>query len=378
MAETSKLPDANTKGTQKSPNRDSLISVRQVINAQPNGLGSPILEIRNPAGISMDILLDRCFDIGWAQARGAKVCWTSPMGFRESAAFDSQGFGWTKTFGGGLLTTCGLVATGAPGVINGKLTGLHGRVGHLPVSNFNWHVMRGTEISEDSLARLLVTQDRCNVSGSKADPEAVTSEIISHSEDAAVFVGEAEVIESDLGSPTLVLYRRILVDLHSAALVVHDEVVNESSSRSPHMFRHHINLGYPLIDEGTVLTTDAQFLRDRDGAQGRQVKFPLALNVTNGSQPEEVLYCATTAREWCRTAIENEAVGLTCEIACKSDQFPMLLLWRDSSRDVNVLGVEPSTSGDGGPQEAERDGRLRILEPWQRVSYTTLIRFGDY
>ena len=53
-----------------------------------------------------------------------------------------------------------------------------------------------------------------------------------------------------------------------------------------------------------------------------------------------------------------------------------LVLWRDASAGVNVLGVEPSMSGDAGRAQAEHDGEVTWLAPGQEITYTTVVRAG--
>src|SRR5690606_29592682 len=87
---------------------DQLVTVTKAVLDEGPGWGSPILTVRNPGGISFDVLLDRAMDIGWADAVGVPLAWRSPRGPVSSARYEPQGAGWVRTFAGGLLSTCGL------------------------------------------------------------------------------------------------------------------------------------------------------------------------------------------------------------------------------------------------------------------------------
>jgi hypothetical protein len=80
------------------------------------------------------VLLDRGLDIGPAEYRGIPLAWLSPAGFPHPAFFEPEGLGWLRTFGGGLLTGCGLSYLGAPDRDAGEELGQHGRLSVLPAS----------------------------------------------------------------------------------------------------------------------------------------------------------------------------------------------------------------------------------------------------
>jgi hypothetical protein len=56
-------------------------------------------------------------------------------------------------------------------------------------------------------------------------------------------------------------------DLGGTELRLADTVVNAGFDRTPHMFFHHVNVGWPLPDEGTRYDTRFRFSR-RPGGPG--------------------------------------------------------------------------------------------------------------
>ena len=46
------------------------------------------------------------------------------------------------------------------------------------------------------------------------------------------------------------LHRRIEADVGGGEIRITDRVVNHGFRPTPHMFFYHVNLGYPLLDEG--------------------------------------------------------------------------------------------------------------------------------
>lgn len=314
---------------------DQLVSVERLVRDDGPGRGAPVLTVRNPRGISFEVLLDRAMDIGWADAEGLPLAWRSSRGPVSSARHEPEGTGWTRTFGGGLLTTCGLSSTGAPSEVDGVRHGLHGRVGHVPAENVGWR-------------------------------------LVDDGDDRAVEV-TGDVVEAGLGAPTLRLRRRIVASTTAARLRVEDTVSNEGFTPAAHMFRHHLNLGYPLVQPGTVVTATADAVGERDRADGWQ-PLPWTLDALSVA-PETVLYCRPRPGGTATTTVRAPG-GEWLEVEQSVETFPLLVLWRDPTPGVNVLGVEPSTSRDGGRAQAEQDGEVVRLGPGETRSYLTVVRAG--
>ncbi len=91
-------------------------------------------------GLSFDVLADRGLDIGAFEHRGVPLAWLSHTGVVSPAFYEPAGEGWLRSFGGGLLVTCGLTNVGPPGRRGGEALGLHGRASNTPASNVSHEV----------------------------------------------------------------------------------------------------------------------------------------------------------------------------------------------------------------------------------------------
>ncbi|QDC26384.1 DUF4432 family protein [Georgenia yuyongxinii] len=316
---------------------DQLVSVTRAVLDEGPGRGSPILTVRNPAGISFDLLLDRAMDIGWADAAGLPLAWRSARGPINSARYKSGSTGWVHTFGGGLLTTCGLASTGAPSTVDGVHHPLHGRVGHIPAENVRWSL-----VDDDGVLSLEVTGD---------------------------------VIEAALGTPTLALRRRLVASTAEPMLRIEDTVRNPGWVPAGHMFRHHVNLGAPVVVPGTVVTATADPVGERDRSGPTTVPLPWTLDIADGTAPEVVLHCRPHPGPVAAVEVRSPH-GAWVRVEQDTASWDQLVLWRDATPGVNVLGVEPSTSRDFGRKQAEHDGEVIWLEPGQERSYRTVVRAG--
>ncbi|KAK1827975.1 hypothetical protein QBC39DRAFT_375133 [Podospora conica] len=81
-------------------------------------------------GLKLELHPDRAMDIGAVTVDGVLIAWMSPVGMASPAAYDSAGSNWLRTFGGGLLATCGLENHGPAGVdgMLGENLGLRRRI----------------------------------------------------------------------------------------------------------------------------------------------------------------------------------------------------------------------------------------------------------
>lgn len=317
---------------------DQMVSVERLVRDEGPGRGAPVLVVRNPSGFSFEVLLDRAMDIGWADAAGAPLAWRSPRGPIASSHYEPVGDGWARTFGGGLLTTCGLASTGMSSTVDGVHFGLHGRVAHIAAENVRWAL-----VADGGSTAIEVTGD---------------------------------IVETALGQPSLRLRRRLVASTQRPELRIEDVVSNDGYAVAGHMYRHHLNFGYPLVQPGATVSATADPFAARDGGTCAPRRLPWVLDLAHdGDTTETVLYC----RPWPgRTATVSVTGpdGLGVDVEQETDGWPLLVLWRDSRPGVNVLGVEPSMSRDGGRAEALLDGELRWLAPGESRRYATTVRLA--
>ncbi|HEY1056169.1 MAG TPA: DUF4432 family protein, partial [Emticicia sp.] len=78
------------------------------------GRGNRIAWINTGTGLRYKVILDRGMDIADAFYNQHSLAWLSHGGFPAPQPQSDKGIDWLRTFGGGLLTTCGLSHVGGP------------------------------------------------------------------------------------------------------------------------------------------------------------------------------------------------------------------------------------------------------------------------
>jgi hypothetical protein len=197
--------------------------------------GVRLLEFRTGTGFEFDVVVERAFDIGRCEYSGRALGWQSAAGFAGPWFYEPEGLGFLRSFGGGLLATCGLdhtlfmaEDTATQYHYPPKATetyGLHGRVSNVP-------------------ARLAGYGERWDG-------------------DDCVLWAEGEVLQAAVFGEQLLLRRRVEARVGESRLRVHDVVENVGHDRTPHMYLYHVNAGYPVVDEGAELLVPARAVAAR-------------------------------------------------------------------------------------------------------------------
>lgn len=136
------------------------------------------------------------------------------------------------------------------------------------------------------------------------------------------------------------------------------------------------NLGYPAVGRGSVVESTATPFGVRDSGQVPSLPWQLQddTELSGADLDEMVVYCQAEGDSV--TTKVTVPDGRWVEISNPRLPWPYLILWRDPRPGVNVLGVEPSTSLDGGRALAEASGDVLWLEPGASLSYSSTVTAG--
>jgi hypothetical protein len=299
--------------------------------------GVQIADVRTGSGFRFQVTLDRGMDLSLAEFKGIPLAWRSPTGDAHPARYDPRGTGWLRTFAGGLMTGCGITSLGAPSVDEGNEFGLHGRLSHLPASDVS--VEHRWEGDECIMA----------VEGSMRE---------------AVIFGE-----------NLHLRRRVETRLGSSAVTLRDRVVNEGTGRTPLMMLYHINIGWPLVDEGSRLFLNARGTTPRDAeaaaATGRAREFA-------GPAPgfrEQVYYHDLTPDEdgYATVLLRDAASRLALVARFRQRELPKFIEWKMTGEGTYVVGLEPANCRVGGRAAERAAGTLQFIEPREEREFVVEI-----
>jgi Domain of unknown function (DUF4432) len=319
---------------------DQVAGVRLVTLGDGAERGVRVLEFRTGTGFEFDVVVDRAFDVGRCEHAGRALGWQSAVGFAGPWFYEPEALGFLRNFGGGLLTTCGLdhtlfmaEDTAEQYHYPPKETerfGLHGRVSNRP-------------------ARLVGYGERWDG-------------------DECVLFAEGEVLQAAVFGEQLLLRRRIESRVGESRLRIHDEVENVSHDLTPHMYLYHVNVGFPVVDEGSQLLVPATAVEPRGDYS------PDGYDVVHGPSAgyvEQVFEHELAAEPdgSVPVAIVNRELGLGAYEVFRRDQLPHHFVWRMLGEGTYLVGIEPSTNRTAGRLDARARGELIELGPGERRVY---------
>jgi hypothetical protein len=320
---------------------EQVAGVRLVTLGDGQGRGVRVLEFLTGTGFAFDVVVDRGFDVGRCELAGRPLSWQSAAGTVGPWYYEPDGWGWFRTWGGGMVVTCGLDHTLGPGedsaehfnqphIFTTARYGLHGRVGGLP-------------------ARLAGY-------GARWDG------------DECVLWAEGEVLQSAVFGEQLVLRRRIEARVGESRFTIHDEVENAGPTRVSHMFLYHCNAGFPVVDSSSELMVPSRRTTTDYGVpvEGYATMSAPVRDATEACFEHDLI---AEPAGTVPVAVVNRALALGVYQVFRIAQLPHHTVWRMMGEGTYALGLEPSTNRDAGRWDARERGELQWLEPGEERAY---------
>jgi hypothetical protein len=304
------------------------------------GRGLRIAWVNTGSGLRYKVVIDRCLDIADAFYNQHSLAWISHGGVSNPNPAAVRGLEWLYSFGGGLLTTCGLTHIGAPESDGSNERGIHGRVSNL----------------------------RANIE-SIIQPDPGEGKL-----DMSI---TAVVKQSMVFGPSLELRRTISSTLGKPVIKIHDEVKNCGNTAAPHMILYHCNFGWPLVDEGADIVCSGSCEpagRDFDNElfnethNYKKCQPPLDSHKGFG---EACGFIDIDADKdgMCHAGLVNNKLPLAVAMKFAKQQLPALTNWQHWGPGEYVCALEPGTNPPIGQNKARQQNELIYIEPGEKKIY---------
>jgi hypothetical protein len=313
---------------QRVGDMSQLAGIRAAMLNDGSEAGNRILEFRTGSGFRFTVLPDRGMDIADTEWNGISLVWHSPTGITHPAFYEAQGFGWLRSFYGGLLVTCGLMNVAVAGEDNGEYYGIHGRASNLPAKN----------VSYDAAWQ----------------------------GDDYVLTARGKVRETRVFGENVLLTRTITTKMGSSTLTLTDVIENQGFEPTPFMMLYHINAGFPVLDEYSELLLNSEVIpRDEIAAQG-------VADAKKGAPPTPAFQehvhkhkVTPSSDGWATAALVNRKFnggqGIGLQIRYRPDELPYFWQWRMVGQGTYVMGLEPANCHLKGRAEERKQGRIPML-----------------
>lgn len=320
---------------------NQLFGIKPYMMTQGRANGVRAFDVRNGSGLEFTVLQDRCLDIAGLSFNGTNCSYISKAGIVAPQYYNEEGIGFLRSFTAGFLTTCGLRNVGSPCNENGEAFSMHGRISNTPAEE----VCAKTEWSDDIPVLTITGKMR----------------------EARVF-GE-----------NLLLSGKITCKYGENRITIQNSVENLGFKKEVLMLLFHFNMGYPLLDENSVLVTPTEELMPRDPeAEKGETAYNKSQSPTPNYQ-EQVFYHKLKANQNGDTSVAliNEKLELGVAIHFNKNQLFNFTQWKQMGEGEYVMGLEPCNCFVGGRTDPRNNEVPEYIEPGEIRKFDLIIDLLD-
>lgn len=295
--------------------------------------GMKILHIKNGLGLEMCISLNRGGDISSLSLHGKNMSYLCPNGYVHSAYYDDKGIGWLKSFTGGFLTTCGFNNVGNPCQDEDGEYPLHGSINNIPVDSYSYDVVENEYIDVKMI-----------------------------------------VLDEGIFSRKLKRIRHIKVSLKKNTFDIDDEIINRGDNVTPVLVLYHMNMGYPLLKEDSIVYINSSSVKARNEHAQSDIENCLKM-MKPTPQYEEMCYYHKMKTGKAGIYSPSENIGLMINYDC--DSLKEFTEWKMMGVRDYVLGLEPGNVNPDGYVINKQKNLLTYVKPNEKLHYALTIELFD-
>lgn len=305
-----------------------LASVRTLSFAEGRAQTRAVELVNGP--LRFTALADKCLDVAELSYRGVNFSFLSKPGLQGRNQYDTHGEEALRSIMGGLFFTAGLENICAPCSLGGRDYPMHGRIRTTPAEHLR------TDARWEGGDYVL------EIAG--------------------------EMREAELFGENLVLRRSLRTALGEKSFTLSDEIENQSFRDEPLMLLYHINIGYPLLDEGTRLYLPTRSVTPREELSAPHAACWNVMDAPKDNEPEYVFIHEPQPDEQGRMSacVVNERLALGLQISWNTANLPYFMEWKSTASGDYVLGLEPANSSVYGRPLHEERGDLHRIAPFAK------------
>ena len=216
------------------------------------------------------------------------------MSFVSKNGFTKREISFLKRFEGGMLYTCGLDSVGGRDGFE-----LHGTLHNIPAE---------------------IIRAECNENG---------------------ITVEAIIRDTALFGKNLVLKRKIFTAIGGDSVTLEDTLVNEGYKTEEYCLLYHINVGYPMLDDGVKVIADVESYTPRTAwaKQNEDTMYKMSDSVP--TQEESCYFLKLIKPE---ISLVNEKIGKKFTVSYSGDTLTHFVEWKSMASGDYALGLEPCTT----------------------------------
>ena len=268
-------------------NFQQVASIRRYTLTEGRGKGLDVLDCDN-GKIRFLLNVSKACDIMQLYHEGQNMSFVSKNGFTK------REIPFLRRFEGGMLYTCGLDSVGGRDGFE-----LHGTLHNIPAE---------------------IIRAECNENG---------------------ITVEAIIRDTALFGKNLVLKRKIFTAIGGDSVTLEDTLVNEGYKTEEYCLLYHINVGYPMLDNGAKVVADVESYTPRTAWAKQNETAMYAMNDAVPNQEETCYFLKLSKPE---IALVNEKIGKKFTVSYSGDTLTHFVEWKSMASGDYALGLEPCTT----------------------------------
>ena len=171
---------------------------------------------------------------------------------------------------------------------------------------------------------------------------------------------QAIIRDTSLFGKNLVMERRIFSPIGADWVELTDTLINEGYKDENYCLLYHVNIGYPMLDDGARIIADVKSIDGRmDCAEENQ------------EQPFEICDCIPNVNENCyyldlekpEISVINKKIGKKVKLSYTQDTLPYFLEWKSMASGDYALGLEPCTT------ELDGEFTYKLIKPQESIVF---------
>ena len=268
-------------------NFEQVASLRRYTITDGRGKGLEVIDCDN-GNIRFLLNVSKACDIMQMYHRGQNLSFISKNGFTK------RELPFAKRFEGGMLYTCGLDSVG-----DREGFDEHGSVHNIPAE---------------------IIRAECTETG-------ITVETV--------------IRDTEICGKNLVLHRKIFAEIGGDSISIVDRLTNETYRDENYCLLYHVNLGYPLIDDGAKILADVTECLPRTDWAAKNISTAYEISVPMPNMEETCYYLSLQNPE---VSLVNEKLGKKFTVSYSGDTLPNFLAWKNMTSGDYAVGLEPCTT----------------------------------
>lgn len=179
---------------------------------------------------------------------------------------------------------------------------------------------------------------------------------------------ESVIRDTELFGKNLVLKRKIFSEICGDSIVLEDELINAGYKTENYCILYHVNIGYPLLDDGAIINADIDkcLARTEWAKQNENTKFIMNYPEKNR---EECCYFLKIKKP--EISFVNKKAHKKFTLNYSNDTLPCFIEWKSMASGDYALGLEPCTT------ELDNLFRYKEIKPGEQIKFLVKIKIEN-